>query len=174
MLPLIILLQAAATAVPATPTSPPAPWTAITRTNPANGATSVSAYAMARDGNARMTVRCDTVGEHVVSVQVRTKAPMAAGEEQPVTVRYDEATPISAYWQFPGVAMLNSNPTTVTNLTSGLVGSHTVTVSTGEGPTAMTEIFDGPASADGIKAVLGACGYQLGVVPAPPPAPKAK
>lgn len=168
MFPLFLMLQAAA--APASP--PPAPWTAITRTNPANGTTATSAYAMSRDGSTRLTVRCDTVKEPVVSIQMRTRTPMAAGPDQVVTFTADGSDPIPAAWQFPGVAMLNTNPSAVTGMTAALVKAHKVVVTTGEGPLASSVEFDGPASADGIKAVLAACGYELGVVPPPPAAKK--
>ncbi len=169
MFPLILLLQAAATPAPAAP----APWSAVTRTNPADGTKATSAFAMSRDGSARLTVRCDTVKMPVVSIQLRTRTPMPSGPDQAVSVKIDSADPIPAAWQFPGVAMLNTNPATVTSVTSELVNAHKIVITTGEGPMSVSEEFDGPASPDGIKAVLDACGYQLGVVP-PAPDDKSK
>jgi hypothetical protein len=161
MLPLILLLQAAA--APAAP----APWTAIERPVPDSDVKAMVAYATSRDSSARMTVRCDRVKVPVVSIQIRTRTPMAAAADGAVAVTFDTAEPITAMWEFPGMAMLTSDPATVTAVTSGLVKARTVSVATGEGPTLLTEEFEGPASGDGIKAVLAACGYQLGVVPMP-------
>lgn len=166
MFPLVLLLQAAAT--PAPPPPAPAPWSAVTRTNPADGTKATSAFAMSRDGSARLTVRCDTVKMPVVSIQLRTRAPMAASGDQAVSVKIDSADPIQAAWQFPGVAMLNTSPEIVTSVTAALVNAHSIVVATGPGPLTINEEFDGPASPDGIKAVLDACGYQIGVVPPAP------
>lgn len=170
MLPLILLLQAASA-----PTPPaPAPWTAVERPVAGSDVKAMVAFATARDASARMTVRCDRVKEPVVSIQIRTRVPMEAAPDRTVAVKFDTAEPIMATWQFPGVAMLTSDPAIVTAVTSGLVNAHTVSVATGEGPTLMTAEFEGPASGDGIKAVLAACGYQLGVVPTPAPEKKDK
>lgn len=174
MLPMILLLQAATAAPATTPPAPPPPWTAVSRTDPKSGATSTSAYANSKDNGARLTVRCDTVAEHVVSIQLRTRAPMAAAADQMVSVSIDGGDPIAAMWQFPGVAMLNSNPATITAVTTALAKAHSVRVTWGEGPTALAQEFDGPTSPDGINTVLNACGYQMGVVPPDPTAKKDK
>jgi hypothetical protein len=148
--------------------APPAPWTAIDKTDPTTGKKAMAAYANAKDGSARMTVRCDTAVEPVVSIQVRTRMPLDAAEDHPVAVKFDGADPITANWEFPGKAMLTSNPATVTSLISGLVKAQTVSITSGTGPSMVTTVFDGPSSPDGIKAVLAACGYEIGVVPPPP------
>ena len=160
MIGLFFLLQAA--------TAMPAPWAPVSRTDPATGKTAVSARAMSRDGNAMMTVRCDTSVMPVVSVQVRARTPIDAGDDQPVDIQFDNGAPISARWQFPGGAMLTSNPEVVTALTTGMVHAKAIILATGAGPTAINERWDAPASEDGIKAVLAGCGYELGTVPPPP------
>lgn len=159
MIPLFLLLQAA----PAAPT----PWTAVSKTDAASGKTAVSARALSKDGQAMMSVRCDTAVEPVVSIQVRSRTPLATGPDQQVLVRFDAGQPVTSNWQFPGGAMLTSSPQIVTALTTQLVKAHLVEIVAGEGPLSVTYAWDGPGSADGIAAVLTACGYELGKVPTP-------
>lgn len=162
------LLQSTAPAAPAPP-----PWTAVSRTDATTGATATSAAAFADDRSGRLVVRCDKAVEPVVSVQLRTKAGLAAADDHIVSISVDGGTPIALPWEFPGVAAMNRVVTDVTQLTLAMSSAKQITATTTDGTTPVTLSFVGPGSGTGIKDVLAACGYQLGVVPTPvaPPPP---
>ena|SRR5882757_3963813 len=170
MIPLLFLLLQAA-AAPA----PTAPWAPVTKTDAATGASSMSSYALSRDGNARLTVRCDRAAEPVVSVQLRTRQPLAAGADRPVSVTVDGGAPIAGNWEFPGAATFVRDGATVTQLTVALGSAHEIKVRTTDASNAVVEaVFDGPGNPASITQVVEACGYSFGVVPPPVKAAKDK
>ncbi|MBX9729809.1 MAG: hypothetical protein K2X59_00635 [Sphingomonas sp.] len=160
---LFALLQSTAPAAP----PPPPPWTAVTRTDATTGATSTSALAYTADRSARLVVRCDRVGEPVVSIQMRTRAGLAASDDHLVSVSVDGAAPIDLPWEFPGAATMNRGTVAVTQLTEAMSKAKSITVTTKDGEQIVSATFVGPGTATGIKDVLAACGYELGVVPQP-------
>ncbi|OYY76177.1 MAG: hypothetical protein B7Y43_16480 [Sphingomonas sp. 28-62-20] len=162
---LFALLQSTALTAPPPPPAPP--WTAVTRTDATTGATSTSALAYSADRNARLVVRCDRVGEPVVSIQMRTRAGLAASGDHLVSVSVDGAAPIDLPWEFPGSATMNRGTVAVTKLTEAMSKAMSITVSTKDGEQTVSATFVGPGTGTGIKDVLAACGYELGVVPQP-------
>lgn len=162
---LFALLQS--TTAAATPAAPPPPWTAMSRTDAASGISSTSAFAFTSDHSARLVVRCDRVAEPVVSIQMRTKAGFAAGDDHIVSVSVDGGTPIDSTWEFPGTATMNREPSTITQLTVAMNSAKSITVTTTDGTASVSQIFPGPGASAGIKDVLSACGYEFGVVPQP-------
>lgn len=169
---LLALLQTAAP--PAPPAPPPLPWTPVTRTDAASGQVSVSAATVTADRSARLVVRCDRAAEPVVSIQMRTKAGLAAAPDHVVSVSVDGGAPIEVVWEFPGIATMNREVGAITRLTLAMSAARSITVTTLDGTTPVSFSFAGPGSGSGIKDVLTACGYELGVVPAPTKAPGQK
>jgi hypothetical protein len=163
MIPLLLLLEQAA---PAATTI--APWAPVAKTDAATGASSVSAFAVSGDGNARLVVRCDHAAEPVVSVQLRTRRPLGATADRPVSMSFDGGAAIESNWEFPGPAAFVRDSAIVTQLTVGLAKAHEIKVKTTDATGSAVEIsFGGPTSAAPIAQVLEACGYGLGVVPPP-------
>ena len=162
MLTLLFLLQAAAVAP-----APNAPWTAQTRTDAA-GRVSTSAFVLSGNGDARLMVRCDRAGDPGVSLILRTRTkPLDAGDNHVVTVTVDGGKPIDAVWQFPAGAALLSEPEAVTALTTAIDGGASVRLDTDDGGSHVVATFPGAKGHSGVRDVLAACGYALGVVPAP-------
>ncbi|MGH6616607.1 hypothetical protein [Sphingomonas sp.] len=187
MLPLFLLaLQAAAPAPvaapppPAPPAAPaPAPWAVRERPDAANGVTTTTTSATARDGSSRLIVKCDRGTESIVSVQFITKQVLQmAGDtgefaDKQVAMRFNGGPAVADDWQFRGTAAFIAGATPVTALTTGLAKAKTVTVETTNSANfAFSATFDGPATDAPVRQVLTACGYTLGTVP--PPAPPAK
>jgi hypothetical protein len=92
VLALALLLQAG---------TPAAPWTPRSRQD-ANGTNSITVGATSREGNARLSVRCDNAADPVVSVQYITRTALGATDDRPVTVTVDGKPPILGTWEFPG------------------------------------------------------------------------
>lgn len=169
MIPFLLLLIQAAPATTAI-----APWAPVTKTDAATGASSVSAFALSGDGNARLVVRCDHAGEPVVSVQLRTRRPLGATDNHHVSMSFDGGAAIESDWEFPGTAAFVRDSAIVTQLTAGLANAHEIKVKTTDATGgAVEESFGGPAGAAPISQVLEACGYSLGVVPPPVKSAKA-
>ncbi len=166
---LLALLQTFAP--PPAPVAPPPPWTVVTRTDATTGATSTSAAAYTADRGGRLVVRCDRVAEPVVSIQLRTKAGLAAADDHIVSISVDGGTAIATAWEFPGSAAMNRAAGDVTQLTLAMSSAKSITAMTTDGTAPVSLTFVGPGSGSGIKDVLAACGYQLGVVPPPAPPP---
>ena len=165
-----LLLMQAATAIAA---AAPAPaWKVADRTSPA-GVRSISASVTGNDGLSRFVVKCDVGSEPIVSIQFIQPQSLGSGADKPVAVRFDGGPAFTYNWQFPGTGTYTADPAAITKLTSFLVKSKTVRVETTNGANfAVQANFVAPTSDAMVRQVLGVCGYTLGVVPAPPPAPK--
>ena len=166
---MLTLLLLALQAVPAT--VPPAPWQLHQGTDAAANTSWASAAAMSADRNYRLTVRCDRTGEPTVSIQFAARQPLTAGAAHTVTIAVDGAAPIPADWQFPGRAAVISDPAMVTALTVAMANAQQITVSTTDSAGAVSASVPGPAGNPSLAAVLTACGYTLGQVPAPTASP---
>lgn len=165
MLSLLLALQAATGA-----------WVPSTRPGAANGS-AVAAGIASREGNGRLSVRCDNAAEQVVSVQFIPRTPVGiALDGRPVTVTIDAQPPITDVWEVPdtGAGMFVRDGTTVTALTSAISKAKLIRIHTTDIAGAPVDAsFAGPPSDAPIRQVLAACGYALGVVPplrAPAPA----
>ncbi|MCK8458070.1 MULTISPECIES: hypothetical protein [Sphingomonas] len=164
----MIALLLAQAAIPA---AAPA-WKLADRTNAA-GVRSISASVTGNDGLSRFVVKCDVGSEPIVSIQFIQPQPLGSGADKPVAVRFDGGPAFTYNWQFPGTGTYIADPAAITKLTSFLVKSKTVRVETTNGASfAVQANFVAPTGDAMIRQVLGVCGYTLGVVPAPPPAPK--
>lgn len=178
MIPILLLLQAAMSALPtAPPAPPPTPWEVRTRTS-ADGVVSTSAAAVARDGSSRLLVKCDKATEAVVSVQFFTRQPLQEGAadgsfpSKTVGLRFDNGAANEYAWQFRAAAAFISDDAAVTSLTQQLARAKLVKVeTTNPGNYRVEALFDGPASDAPIRQVLAACNYVVGVGPAPQATP---
>ena len=174
MIPFFLLLQAAAPA----PAPPPAPWEPRARTN-ANGSTSLVASAMARDGSSRMVLKCDRGTEPVVSVQFIAKQPLQIASDdgsypaKTVALRFDGGAAVGFDWQFRGGAAWNADVSVVTALTTLMAKARVAKIeTTNASGFAFEATVDLPPTDAPLLQVLAACGYKLGEVPPPLPAPK--
>lgn len=162
MILVAVLLQAAAAPAPA-PT--PAPWT-VTRTT-ARGKPATTTSVWSADGKARLVVRCDTATEQIVSLQFIPKGGFAPATPRPVSINIDDGGWLGTNWQFPGTGAFVSDDVIVTNLAAMLAHARQVRVRAidpAEG--VVEEVFAGPPGDAPVRAVLGACGYELGKLPA--------
>ena len=163
----LLLAQAAVATGAATPA-----WKLADRTNAA-GVRSISASVTGNDGLSRFVVKCDVGTEPIVSIQFIQPQPLGQGADKPVAVRFDGGPAFTYDWQFPGSGAYIIDPEAVTRLTTFLVKSKTVRVeATNASNFAVQGNFVAPANDAMVRQVLGVCGYTLGVVPPPPPAPK--
>ncbi|MGA1799635.1 hypothetical protein VH567_12755 [Sphingomonas sp. 4RDLI-65] len=165
-----LLLQAAVVSASAAVLAPA--WKLADRTNSA-GVRSISASVTGNDGLSRFVVKCDVGSEPIVSIQFIQPQPLGSGADKPVAVRFDGGPAFTYNWQFPGTGTYVTDPEAITRLTTFLVKSKTVRVETTNGANfAVQANFVAPTGDAMIRQVLGVCGYTLGVVPPPPPAPK--
>lgn len=178
MIPILLLLQAAAAPAPAA--VPVAPWTPRERTA-ANGTTSLSASAMARDGSSRFVVKCDRGADPVVSIQFFTKQPLQiSGDDgnfapKLVALRFNDGAAMGYNWQFQPTATYIADIAAVTELTRMMAKSKVVKIETTNASGFVFEATVDLAPTDApIVAVLNACGYKLGEVPPPIPAKAVK
>lgn len=156
-----LLLQGATAAVPA---HAPAPWTVVHLT--ANGAPATSTSVWAQDGKARLVVRCDTAGTPIVSLQFIPKPGFPAATPRPVAINADDNGWLGTNWQFPGNGAFVSDEVIVTNLAMIVAHAKAIRVRVIAPDNATVEaVFAGPASDAPIRAVLKACGYDLGTAP---------
>ena len=166
---LALLLQTAAAPAPV------APWTVTPRPNADSSITSSVAGTPSDDGNARLVMRCDSGKERVVSVQLFTRTPLGGPPNRLVDLSIDGGAPISDMWEFVEKGAFQRADPAVTALASGIAAAKSIklhtTTSTGE-PIDVT--FAGPSSEAPVRALLAACGYQLGVLPVRAPDPKDK
>lgn len=168
MMPMMVAMMLVQAAAPAAS----GPWTMVERIDPANGHKSVTASATAIDGSARLVLRCDAAVP-IVSMQFLPKVSLGASEEREVAVSFDGGAPYPYKWEFPANATFVREAGIVTTLAMLSARAQRIGISTtsatGE---AVSASFPGPGEAR-VKAVLAACGYQLGVVPTLAAAPAA-
>ena len=180
MIPILLLLQAAAAPAPAAASPTVAPWTPRERTA-ANGTTSLSASAMARDGSSRFVVKCDRGADPVVSIQFFTKQPLQiSGDDgsfapKLVALRFNDGAAMGYNWQFLPTATYIADLSAVTELTKMMAKSKVVKVETTNASGFLFEATIDLAPTDApLIAVLNACGYKLGEIPPPIPAKAGK
>ena len=159
ILPLLLQAAVPAAAAPATP------WATRERVDQATGAKSTTASVLARDGRARLSLRCDAQVP-VVSVQYIPGTALGASDDRPVSMSFDGAAPLTFDWEFPGNAAFVRDTPQVTALTVAMASAKTIKVHALSLTNADVDAtFDGPPSAGAVSAVLTACGYTLGQVP---------
>ncbi|WP_375382908.1 hypothetical protein [uncultured Sphingomonas sp.] len=170
MISLVWLLMQAASAGAAPPFVPAvAPWTVVDRTNPATGARSVSAAAVAPGGTGRLVVRCDHAPIAVVSVQFIPRDAYRGFGVQPVSLQFDGGTALIDNWELLGAGAIEREEHAIATLTMGIAHArriHLHTVDRAGVPLDLT--LDGPTDDLPIRRVVEACGQVLGQVPAPP------
>ena len=154
---LALLLQAAATT--------PAPWLVTTKLGAASTATSTSVWS--EDGKARLVVRCDAAKEKIVSIQFIPRGGFPAALPRPVSMNIDDNGWLGANWQFPGSGAFTSQDAIVTTLAAQIARGKAIKVRViNPDNTPVDATFAGPATDAPVRRVLGACAYELGVVPA--------
>ena len=171
---LFLMLQATSPATTPTPAPAPPPWTPVSRTDATTGATSMTAAVSTVDKAARLSVRCDRTGDPVVSIQFRTRQPMAKAEDHVVRLSFDGAAPMETKWEFPGSATFVREVNAVTVLTQAMASARDIKLETLDAAGSISATFDGPGSDASIREVLSTCGYTLGVVPEPTKKPTKK
>lgn len=169
MMLLALLLQGAAqsTAPGTVPSAAPVPlpW-AVTRTI-ARGAPATTTSVWSADGKARLVVRCDTATDPIVSLQFIPKGGFPPATERPVSINIDDGGWLGSNWQFPGTGAFISDDVIVTNLAAMLAHGRSVRVRvTGPDDAPVEAVFAGPPGDAPVRAVLTACGYELGKTPA--------
>lgn len=151
----------------------PAPpqWTYKESTDAATGAKSATTMVRAEDGSGRLIVRCDTVGEAIVTVQYipRPAVPAIEGGRQ-VRLLFDNAKAETSGWVFPGGGAYNDEAYGVFMTVSQIAGAKLISVTT---QNATGEVigsdFVGPGSDEIFRKVYATCGrdYALPVVAKP-------
>lgn len=168
-----LLLQAAAPAPGPAPAPGAAPW-AVTEIAGANGPRSAST-STTEAGGARLAVRCDRVGDPVVSIQFLPRTKLRTLGVQPVTLQLDGGTPLTDNWELLGGGAIERSDAAVTTLAAAIARARAIKVRSFDQSGAAIDLsFTGPASDAPIRRVLTACGYVLGQIPArsaPAPAP---
>lgn len=168
MMPMMVAMMLVQAAAPAAS----GPWTMVERIDPANGHKSVTASATAIDGSARLVLRCDAAVP-IVSMQFLPKVSLGASEEREVAVSFDGGAPYPYKWEFPANATFVREAGIVTTLAMLSARAQRIGISTASATgEPVSASFPGPGEAR-VKAVLAACGYQLGVVPTLAAAPAA-
>ncbi len=169
MIAAMLLLAQAATPAPV-----PAPTWKITDRTSAAGIRSVAATVLGIDGVSRFVLKCDVAQEPIVSLQFLQ--PAALGQApKPVSLRFDNGFANTDEWQIASIGAYISDADAVTRLTGLLAKAKTIAVETTNASNfAIQASFPAPGGDAVVRQVLGACGYTLGVVPAPPAAKVAK
>lgn len=177
MIPILMMLLQAAAPVAAPPPGPPPPppWTPQVRVSAATGLKSTSVTAPAREHDGRLVLRCDSGAQRVVSVQFIAAAPIGGGADRPVSLIADTGMPLIANWEFPGsTGTFIREDAAVTTLAATIAGARVIRIHTTNLAGAPIDAsFAGPPSDAPVRAVLAACGYMLGQVPARQPPPDA-
>lgn len=165
MIVLAALLQAAAAPPPAPVTAPAqVPWTVTHTTARGKPATTTSVWSA--DGKARLVLRCDTATDPIVSLQFIPKGGFAPATPRPVSINIDDGGWLGTNWQFPGTGAFVSDDVIVTNLAAMLAHARAIRVRAIDPAEGVVEgVFAGPPGDAPVRAVLGACGYELGKVP---------
>lgn len=159
-----LLLQAAAPSP-----APVAPWTPVERTTP-QGTRSIAASAFSADGSSRLVVRCDRVGEPVVSIQFIPREQGRRFGVQPVALQFDGGTPMVDNWEVMGVGLIEREQAAMTTLSNGIAHARSIKLhSVDPNDAALDLVFAGPATDAPIRRVVEACGATLGQVPRPAP-----
>lgn len=155
---LALLLQGTA------PAAVPVPW-AVTRTT-ARGAPATTTSVWSADGRARLVVRCDTATDPIVSLQFFPRGGFPPATARPVSINIDDGGWLGTNWQFPGNGAFISDDVVVTNLAAMLAHGKAVRVRViGPDEMPVEATFAGPPGDAPVRAVLSACGYELGKVP---------
>lgn len=170
MFPILALLLQAA------PAAAPAPWTVMPRPNADSAITSTVLGVSTADNNARLVFRCDVSPKgKFVSIQMFTRASLGGPPNRPVSVTLDGGTPFIDNWEFTGNATYTRSDAGVTTLAQAIAAAKMIAVHTTTATGEPVDVsFAGPPSDAPVKALLGKCDYQLGVVPVRAPEKKDK
>lgn len=160
---LLLALVQTAQAAPA-PAAPPA-WTIKDATD-ANGKTSSTASIRSADGSGRLIVRCDTVGEPVVSVQYIPNPKLPASDPLNVTVTYDEQQADISNWTAPGAGIYADDPFDVFAIASKVAAAKTIRIDAFKPDGSYVESsFKGPGNDTLFRQVFAACGRKYEAPP---------
>ena len=137
-------------------------WSITQSTDPATDLPIVSASVRSSSGAERLVIRCDGVGEPVVSVQFITARYLGGGEERPVTIRFDQGPPMTFDWEYTSKGVYNRDEKLVRALGNLLARSNRVLVRAynyEEQPVDGAFLVSGGEAT--IRRVFAACNYQF-------------
>lgn len=137
-------------------------WVLTEKVDPVTDLRSASASVSSINGDDRLVVKCDGVGEPVVSVQFITKRYLGGSGDRPVTIRFNQAPPLTFDWEYTSKGAFNRDEKLVRSVANLIAKSDQVFVRAfnyEEQPVdGSFVVTDGESS---LRTVFRACGYAF-------------
>jgi hypothetical protein len=137
-------------------------WVLIEKRDPVTDLRSASTAVLSTSGEERLVVKCDGVGEPVVSVQFITKKYLGGSNERAVTIRFNQAPPLTLDWEYTSKGVFNRDEKVVRSIANLIAKSEHVLI---RAYNYEDQPVDGAFSVAGgesqLRTVFRACGYAF-------------
>ena len=143
---------------------PPVSWSLTEGRDPITDLPTASASSRSESGKDRIVVRCDGVGEPVLSVQFISDRYLGGSDERNVTLRFNDLAAIDSLWEYTTKGAFNRNRRTVGSTAALLSQDGQLRVRAwryDDQPIDAHFILKG--GAEKIAKVFNACGYPVPV-----------
>ena len=144
-----------------------AAWDYTSKTDPISDKKVSSAWIWSPDHTSRLSIRCDSAVEQVVSIQY-SASKFLGSSSRPVTLRFDQLPPVTLVWRVQDRVVYESNEKQVANLAKLIATSSRLFIRAydyNDQPVDAQFALSGGFSAKIAQAIFRDCGYPDPLAP---------